>query len=255
MCAAAVKPAHPARRIAGMNGGARSSPWWYRRRGTVIGAIYGLGFLAGNISFDGTRPVPAFELWGGDRVLWLAVASALCAWLWRASGTAYLRRDVVFAADVQRDRLIVAGVFRYVRNPLYLGNMFLALGIAVLASPLGFAAIVAGNAAIVWLLAAEEARELEQRYGAAYAAYRAAVPAFLPRLTPADVAGSLTVAPDWPHALIGEGFCFALAVAIVPIALFGAAGVPAFWAIWVAAFVIFAYNGWRAGRAQRGPST
>jgi protein-S-isoprenylcysteine O-methyltransferase Ste14 len=237
-----------------MNADERSSPWWYRRRGTLIGAIYGLGFLAGAIPLDGRRPEPVFELWGGELVLWLAVASLLCAWFWRASGTAYLRRDVVFAADVQSDRLIVAGIFRYVRNPLYVGNLFLALGIAVLASPLGFVIIVAGNAAFVAFLATEEARELEQRYGAAYTAYRAAVPAFLPRLTPAAVSASISVEPAWAHALLGEAFCFALAVAIVPIALFGAAGVPAFWAIWLAAFVIFAYNGWRAGRAKRDSS-
>jgi protein-S-isoprenylcysteine O-methyltransferase Ste14 len=250
MCATALKPSPAVRRTAGMNGDARSSPWWYRHRGTLIGTIYGLGFLLGAIPLGG-KPQPAvFEVWGGDVALWLAVASVLCAWVWRASGTAYLRRDVVFAADVQSDRLIVAGVFRYVRNPLYIGNVFLALGIGLLATPLGFAVIVAGNALFVALLAAEEARELELRYGAAFRAYRAAVPAFVPRFTPAGLDGSVTVEPAWTHALLGEGFSLALAVAIVPIALFGQAGVPAFWTIWGAAFLLFAYNGWRAGRAR-----
>jgi hypothetical protein len=31
----------------------RTSPWWYRRRGTLLGVIYGAGFFFGNLSFGG----------------------------------------------------------------------------------------------------------------------------------------------------------------------------------------------------------
>lgn len=233
----------------------RPSPWWYRRRGTVIGAIYGLGFVLGNLTFDGVAQRAAFVAWGagsrgGGPLAWAAVAAALVAWFWRASGTAYLRREVVFADDVQRDRLVVAGPFRYVRNPLYLGNLFLAFAVAVLAPPLGFAIIVLGNVAFGGLLAAEESRELAARYGAAYDAFRAAVPAFVPRVTPAVVPGSASVQPAWGAALLGEGYCLALAVGLVPVALFGAAGMRAFWAICVPAFVLWSLLGWWAGRAR-----
>ncbi len=236
----------------------RPSPWWYRRRGTVIGAIYGLGFLLGNLSFDGRPPQPAFLAWGalfasghgGTILLCLSIASALAAWLWRASGTAYLQRSVVFAADVQRDRLIVAGPFRYVRNPLYVGNMFLALSVALLAPPLGFALIMAGNAAIAALLAAEESRGMAERYGAVYEAFRAAVPAFVPRLTPADVPGSVSAQAAWGPALFGDAYCLLLAIALVPVALYGEAGVRVFWAIVVPAFVVWSVLGWWSGRAK-----
>jgi protein-S-isoprenylcysteine O-methyltransferase Ste14 len=236
----------------------RPSPWWYRQRGAVIGAIYFVGFALGYWVPAETSPVPVAVTWGEalaggpgvELLLWAAVASALIAWFWRASGTAYLRRDVVFAADVQRDRLIVAGVFRYVRNPLYVGNVFLALAVALLAPPVGFAVIVAGNALFVVLLAREEALGLEARYGEAYAAYRRAVPAFFPRLTPADVPGSVTVAPSVAAGLMGEGFCLGLALAIVPLAVFGQAGLPAFYAIWIASFGAWAMAGWLAGRRR-----
>jgi protein-S-isoprenylcysteine O-methyltransferase Ste14 len=198
------------------------SPWWYRWRGTIIGLVYALGFFLGYAVRGAHPPHPAFIVLG-DRfangegrvlLLWFAVACALVAWFWRAWGTAYLRRNVVFAADAQSDRLIVAGPFRYVRNPLYLGNMFLALAIGLLAPPLGFAIVLVGNAVVVAFLAAEESRQLAARYGAVYDAFRAAVPAFLPRLTPASVPGSVAVEPSWRAGLLTESFCFAAAVAI-----------------------------------------
>jgi hypothetical protein len=236
----------------------RASPWWYRRRGTLLGVIYGAGFLVGYLTFGGPAREPAYVVWGerlaGDAgaigLLWAAFACALLAWLLRASGTAYLRRDVVFAADVQRDRLIVAGPFRYMRNPLYVGNLFLALAIALLAPPLGFAIILAGNVLWAVFVAGEEGRELANHYGDAYAAFCAAVPPFVPRLTPASVAGSVAVAPAWRPALLGEAFCLALALAIVPLALYGHAGLPAFWAIAAASFLVFTVAGWSAGRAR-----
>jgi protein-S-isoprenylcysteine O-methyltransferase Ste14 len=132
--------------------GTPPSPWWYRRRPYLIAAIYGVGFLLSNVSFDGRRALPAAVQWGsrwGDSgvsiLFWAGVALAVAGWLVRVSGTAYLRGDVVFAGDVQRDRLIIAGPFRYVRNPLYLGDDLLALGIGLYAAPLGFAIVVIAN--------------------------------------------------------------------------------------------------------------
>jgi protein-S-isoprenylcysteine O-methyltransferase Ste14 len=239
-------------------GRAERSPWWYRQRGSVYGAIYGSGFFFGYLTLNGHAQHPVSDAWGqrfaggqgGAVLLWGAVVCALVAWLWRASGTAFLRRNVVFAADVQRDRLIVAGPFRYVRNPLYVGNIFLALAIAVLAPPLGFVIIVAGNIAFSVLLGNEESRGMAERYGAVYEAYRKAVPAFVPRLTPATVPGSDSPHPSWRAALLGDAFCLTLAVAIAVVAVFGQAGLPAFWAIWILSLIVFGILGWRDGRSK-----
>jgi protein-S-isoprenylcysteine O-methyltransferase Ste14 len=207
------------------------SPWWYRWRATLFGLIYGAGFFIGHLHISGGGGVPAAVVWGerwGDpgayALLWLGVVFATLAWLARLSGTSYLRGDVVFAADVQRDRLIVDGAFRYVRNPLYLGNIFLALGIGLFASPLGFFIIVLGNLIYNPMLAREEERELGARYGADYAAYRAAVPAFVPRLTPASFPSMGRIEPDLRAGLIGETCSLAMALALVPIAAYGQNG-------------------------------
>jgi protein-S-isoprenylcysteine O-methyltransferase Ste14 len=234
-----------------------ASPWWYRQRGSVFGAIYGLGFFLGYL-IGGSAAEPVSVAWAGlvpgrhgtAIILWCGVASGLIAWFWRAWGTAYLRSDVVFAADVQRDKLIVAGPFRYVRNPLYLGNMFLAFSAAIFAPPLGFAIIILGNAVLGVSLANHESRLMALRYGPAYEAFRSAVPPFVPRLTPAAVPGSVSVAPSWRAALLGEAFCLTIAIAIVPVALFGEGGLPAFWTIFILTFVVFGFAGWRASRIR-----
>jgi protein-S-isoprenylcysteine O-methyltransferase Ste14 len=211
----------------------------------LIGTSYGLGFFLGFLTLNGVPPLPAFVVWGQPwgsagitSLAWLGVAATLVAFGLRASGTAYLRRDVVFASDVQRDRLIVAGPFRFVRNPLYLGNLFLAAGVGLFAPPVGFAIIVLGNLAIVVFLAREEAGRLAAQYGTVYEAYRRLVPAFVPRLTPADVPGSSSATPSIRGALLGELGVLLMAVSLVPLAAFGQAGLPAFWILFGAAIVV-----------------
>ena len=212
-----------------------ASPWWYRQRGAVIGAIFGIGFFAGNVRVGGRPALPAAVVWGRhfgnpgiEALLWGGIELVLFAWLLRTYGTAFLNGDVVFAAAVQRDRLIVDGPFRYVRNPLYIGNVLLALGVGLYAPPLGFAIIVLGNVLLVALLAREEERQLAAHYGADYAAYRTAVRAFLPRLIPVEFPSAGHIEPDVRAAFRAEAFMLVIAIALVPLALYGPAGfVPA----------------------------
>ncbi len=224
----------------------KPSPWWYRQRGSVIGAIFGLGFFFGNMRADGQPSLPAALVWGvreGDAgvqaLCWLGIVLVLLAWAVRVWGTAYLCGDVVFAPNVQRDRLIVDGPFRYVRNPLYLGNVLLACGMGLYAPPLGFAIIVAGNVVLVAMLANEEAKQLALEYGAEYAAYGAAVPAFVPRLTPAAFPSAGRIAPHVRAAFFAESFMLAMAAALVPIALYGRAGLLPAAVIFVIAMALF----------------
>ncbi len=199
------------------------SPWWYRNRGSVIGVIFGSGFFFGNIRFNASTPS----------------LPAAIAWLTRLAGTAYLRGEVVFAPDVQRDRLIVSGIFRYVRNPLYLGNDLLAIGIGLYAPPLGFAIIVLGNVIFGAMLANEEVQQLGAQYGAEYAAYRAAVPAFLPRLTPVPATTGAAIEPSYRAAFFAESFALVIAIALVPVAVAGQAGVIPGAIIFVIAIPLF----------------
>jgi protein-S-isoprenylcysteine O-methyltransferase Ste14 len=80
------------------------------------------------------------------------------------------------------DALVVTGLYRWVRNPMYLAVELVIVGQALLlrqASLLLYAAIVgAAVAAFVYLY---EEPTLTERYGARYTAYQAVVPRWIPR--------------------------------------------------------------------------
>jgi protein-S-isoprenylcysteine O-methyltransferase Ste14 len=81
--------------------------------------------------------------------------------------------------------LVVGGLYRYVRNPMYLAVIAIILGQAAI---LGSMSLVV-YAAIFWLIVASFVRfyeepTLSRKYGEQYAAYRRAVRAWVPRATP-----------------------------------------------------------------------
>ena len=81
------------------------------------------------------------------------------------------------------ERLVVGGLYRYVRNPMYLAVGATIVGQAlVLGRPglLAYAAIF--GLAVVAFVRGYEEPTLAARYGEQYAAYRRAVPAWRPRL-------------------------------------------------------------------------
>src|SRR5579872_1110859 len=81
--------------------------------------------------------------------------------------------------------LVVSGLYRYVRNPIYVALVAIILGQGVLMGD--WRLIVYG--ALLWLffhvaVAAYEEPTLEQTFGRKYEAFRAAVPRWIPRMTP-----------------------------------------------------------------------
>ena len=82
-------------------------------------------------------------------------------------------------------RLVVRGVYRYVRNPMIAGVHFLLLGEAVLAASLPllgyFGLVVIVNAVYIPL---SEEPGLAKRFGDDYLTYKQNVPRWVPRLRP-----------------------------------------------------------------------
>ena len=81
--------------------------------------------------------------------------------------------------------LVVNGFHRYLRNPMYVGVLTVILGQAVLFGSLN----LLWYAALCWAITAAFVRlyeepALKRQFGAEYDAYRAAVPAWWPRLHP-----------------------------------------------------------------------
>lgn len=83
------------------------------------------------------------------------------------------------------EKLVVGGVYRFVRNPMYVAVLSIIVGQAMLFASwavLLYAIVVA--VAVGSFVRLYEEPTLARRYGAQYEAYRRAVPGWLPRLTP-----------------------------------------------------------------------
>jgi protein-S-isoprenylcysteine O-methyltransferase Ste14 len=155
--------------------------------GSAVFFLVGPGVFVGLIpwlltSWQVREPVP---YWAPMRVLGvillvaglIALIQAFARFVVEGLGT-----PVPVAAP---ERLVVGGVYRYVRNPMYVAILAIVVGQALLLGQLGLLLYAAG----IWLITASFVRfyeepALRRRFGADYEAYRRAVPAWWPRLRP-----------------------------------------------------------------------
>jgi protein-S-isoprenylcysteine O-methyltransferase Ste14 len=156
--------------------------------GSTVFFLVGPGIMAGLIPWLLTgwqvrEPLPYY--WAPMRVLGgilllagvIVVIQAFVCFVVEGFGTP--------APIAAPERLVVGGVYRYVRNPMYVAVLAAIVGQALL---LGQLALLL-YAAAIWLIAAAFVRWYEEptltrRFGADYEAYRRAVPAWWPRLRP-----------------------------------------------------------------------
>ena len=93
-----------------------------------------------------------------------------------AAGTVTRRRS----RDVQR--LVTYGIFRWVRNPLYVGNFFIWMGFVVISGVIWFLPIAIVIFGIEYsLIVAYEEGVLESIFGREYLDYKATTPRWFPR--------------------------------------------------------------------------
>ena len=130
-----------------------------------------------------------------------AVLAGLSAWL-RVWGAAYLGYEVVHHAEMQASRVMAAGPYRYVRNPLYLGTWLMMVSISLLLTPTGalFLVVVSAFFHLRRIFAEEEF--LSIKLGESYQQYLRAVPRIVPRLRTGVPA--TTQKPRWDIAILTE---------------------------------------------------
>ena len=93
-----------------------------------------------------------------------------------AAGTKTRRRS----RGVQR--LVTYGIFGWMRNPLYVGNLLVWLGVTVISGVFWFIPVTMLLFAIEYgLIVRYEEGVLESHFGAEYVAYKARVPRWIPR--------------------------------------------------------------------------
>ena len=108
----------------------------------------------------------------------LILGELLRLWAVGYAGGATRSRTLGAASD-----LVTTGPYAHVRNPLYLGNLLLSLGVCVTANVYWMIIVLLVGYFIQYLpiIASEEAY-LQDFCGAAYQTYYTAVPRFIPRL-------------------------------------------------------------------------
>lgn len=84
----------------------------------------------------------------------------------------------------KNQQLATSGPYAYTRNPLYLGTLLVAAGLAVAARSPGLGLLFAAVFVFVYLPVIQNESEYLHVLFADYAAYASAVPLLLPRLTP-----------------------------------------------------------------------
>lgn len=152
--------------------------------GSVIFFLLAPGVVAGLIPFWLTG-------WRFDEMsMALRVAGAL---LTIAAGLVLVSAFVRFVIEgvgtpapvVPTQHLVIGGLYRYVRNPMYIAVTSAIVGQSLLFGQLGLLAYAAIVAAATWAFATfYEEPSLASRFGAEYEEYRRAVPGWWPRTRP-----------------------------------------------------------------------
>ncbi|KAA3447743.1 isoprenylcysteine carboxyl methyltransferase [Mesorhizobium sp. SARCC-RB16n] len=124
-------------------------------------------------------PLPGLALAGGALVI------AAAAVLLHAFARFALEGLGTPAPVAPTERLVIGGIYRHVRNPMYVAVLTIILGQALLFSSWPIAAYAAiAAAAMVSFVKLYEEPTLAGRYGAEYETYRRNVPGWLPRIMP-----------------------------------------------------------------------
>jgi protein-S-isoprenylcysteine O-methyltransferase Ste14 len=152
--------------------------------GSALFLIVAPGVVAGWIpwSITGWRMEPASPV---VRVLGAVLILVGLAFLLHAFARFVIEGIGTPAPVAPTERLVVGGVYRYVRNPMYL-----AVGATIAGQALWFGQpalliyAAAFGAVVFCFVRLYEEPTLREQFGAGYDAYRSAVPGWLPRLRP-----------------------------------------------------------------------
>ena len=164
----------------------------------------------------------------------------------RSWAAAYLHSSVVHDSQLHSDRLVADGPYRHVRNPLYLGNILLAVGLGLMASRTGFLVLVIATVPFVYRLILREEASLLESQGDSYRRYFEAVPRLWPSLRPRVPAGGAR--PNWVDGCVGEAFMWSFAIGM---AVFDATlRLAHFWIIMGAGFAVYFVHAWLRKRQK-----
>jgi protein-S-isoprenylcysteine O-methyltransferase Ste14 len=179
----------------------RAGRWLFKRRSWLPWPL-----LIPIVLLPPSSPAPAQV---GTGLALIAIGELIRLWAVRHIG-------VISRTRAERlGPLVVSGPFRFVRNPLYIGNVALWAGFGIAAglprTTILFVALilVEYHAIVRW-----EERLLEERLGESYRVYARRVPRWIPRWPRAEDLGAAPARFAWRDAIFSErGTLIALAAA------------------------------------------
>lgn len=162
-----------------------------RKQGAAIGStvffILGPGSVAGLVPWliTGWQSTPMPGWWWAARVLGIAVVAVGFAVIAHAFYRFVVEGLGTPVPAAPPRHLVVGGLFRYVRNPMYVALVLMIGGQALWFASLGLVLYLA----IAWACTATfvkiyEEPKLTRLFGQEYRDYRAHVPAWIPRARP-----------------------------------------------------------------------
>jgi protein-S-isoprenylcysteine O-methyltransferase Ste14 len=120
---------------------------------------------------------------------WALLAAASAGGLWSGLTMAVRGAGTPLPLDHAR-RLVVAGPYAFVRNPMAIFGLLQGAAVAaILNSPAVLAYVAVGGALWNWVIRPLEERDLAAHYGAAYRHYCDEVRCWVPRFSPWRAAG------------------------------------------------------------------
>lgn len=155
--------------------------------GSAIFFVLAPGTVAGVIPWwlTGWRSADPLPFWLPMRILGIVLAAAGVLVLVQAFARFVSEGLGTPAPIAAPDRLVVGGLYRYVRNPMYLANLAIIVGQALALGRLELLAYAGAVAlAFIGFVRWYEEPTLSARFGPAYDAYRRAVPGWWPRRHP-----------------------------------------------------------------------
>jgi protein-S-isoprenylcysteine O-methyltransferase Ste14 len=140
----------------------KSGVWWRRLRRVPL-------FIGGGYLVWSAKPNPMGTIVG---LILIGLGEA-----WRIWGTGHLQKN---------EELTVTGPYAYVKNPLYVGSILIAVGFCILADTVYFLALITLMFCFHYIPYKKkmEGDRLRRIFGAQYEDYDEKVPDYLPRWTP-----------------------------------------------------------------------
>jgi len=165
--------------------------------------------------FMGTSPET------GMKILFLIIAFVnIAAGILRSSACAHISSFVMMKKEVQTKKVIAAGPYAYVRNPIYLSDIIAMTAVAFAGNIYSLAVLFFGKVISSFLFCLYEEYNLLKYLGDDYKDYYDRVPRFIPKFYPYHKAEVLDK-PDYKDGILNSFYPFGIAVGFLAAAFTG----------------------------------